>query len=114
MLATSDGNHLRSLCYGHLERKTAHPSCSTVEQHPLSMREGEAMDDHLIGRSCRKWERSSLNVRETSRLACDQRRIDHLVLRVGAAAIMQKVDHVKNLVPWGKAFDAWTDYINHT
>src|SRR5437660_734359 len=61
VLGTSDGNHMRTLGHGHLERETAHPSCGTVEQHPLSPGKGEATDDRFIGRSRRKWQRSSLH-----------------------------------------------------
>src|SRR5215472_12825538 len=98
VLETRDGNHMRSLGHGHLERETAHPSCGTVEHHPLTPGEREAMDDHFVCRSCRKWESSSLDVREAVRLACDQRRFDHVILCIGAATIVQKVDHIKDLV----------------
>src|SRR5436305_7935383 len=114
VLGTSDGNHMRTLGHGHLERETAHPSCGTVEQHPLSPGKGEATDDRFIGSSRRKWQRSSLHMCEALRLACDKRRIDHVILRVGAAGIVQKVYHIKDLVTGSKAPDAWTNHINHS
>src|SRR5579864_1326772 len=108
VLGTGDGNHMHALRHGQLERKTAHPSCGTVQQHPLSLGECEATNDHFIGRSCREWKRSSLHMRKVLRLACDEGRIDHLILRVGASGIAQKVYHIKDLVTWRKARDAWT------
>src|SRR5947209_11647629 len=113
VMGTRDRDHVRALRDGHLEREYSHPSCGSVQQHPLSLGEGKATDDHFIGRSRRKWQRSSLHMREDVRLACNEGRIYHMILCVGASGIVQKVHHIEDLVPWSKERDAWTDNVNH-
>src|SRR5579859_2952636 len=114
MMGTRNRDHVRALRHGQLERETSHASRGSVDQHPLSPGEGEATDDRFIGRSRRKWQRGRLNMREDFRLARNEGRIYHMILRVGASGIVQKVHHIKDFVAWSKERDAWTDDIYHS